>query len=670
MPDTAPLVTAAEISRLAGVTRATVSNWRRRHPGFPSPAGGSEARPVFHLAEVRQWLREHGVESAESPLQELRTVLRAQVAPQEIPPLLAALAPGAVDPAAGADESAVLRTVRAAVADAGLRPTIEALAERGLEESPTTGVYVTPDDIADLMAGLARATGAVVDTVLDPACGSGALLAAAARAGAHECFGQDILPVQAQRTALNVPLDVPGVSVAAHVGDSLLADAFPGLEVSAVLCNPPYLQREWGADELALDPRWAYGVPPRGESELAWVQHALAHLRPGGVAVLLLPPGVAFRGPGRRIRSELLRRGALRAVIGLPVGVAPPRHLGLQLWVLRNPPSGAGGTDEVLFVDTSWLVPAAGRGARSVSPEVSEAILAAWRAFDGSDLSTPSDVAAVVRVMDVLGEDVDLTPGRYVSAAVDADRTADAVSSEARALEAAVDDLCDTFDDLPEFRGVEEPGWRTATVADLAKGGALEIRLPRPRRDEEPSAFERYADRAVLTARDLLAGTGPSGVLETDGPGFPVLIEPGDVVMPLLRGIRDEHPGARVAGSDEAGALLGANVFLLRPTPGRLDPWFLAGFTASPENTAATLGATTIRVVPNRLRIPLLPLEQQQHYGALFRRLHRLRTAARRADRSAARLTGLMRTGLTAGALEPHDPPADAARTTAPEGRK
>lgn len=667
MPDTAPLVTAAEISRLAGVTRATVSNWRRRHAGFPSPAGGSEARPVFDLAEVQRWLREHGVESAESPLQELRTVLRAQVAPQEIPALLAALGP---DSATDADESAVMRTVRAAVADAGLRPTVEALAERGLEESPTTGVYVTPDDVADLMAGIARATGVVVDTVLDPACGSGALLAAAARAGARECFGQDILPVQAQRTALNLVLDRPDVSVDARVGDSLLADAFPDLEVSAVLSNPPYLQRDWGADELALDPRWTYGVPPRGESELAWVQHALAHLRPGGVAVLLLPPGVAFRGPGRRIRGELLRRGALRAVIGLPAGVAPPRQLGLQLWVLRNPAPGAAGAGDVLFVDTTRLAPAADPGARSVSPEVSEAILTAWRAFESSDSSAPSDVAAVVRVMDVLDEDVDLTPGRYVSAAVDADRTADAVAGEARALRVAVDDLCDTFEDLPGFRGVEEPNWRTATVADLAKGGALEIHLPRPHRDEDSSTVDQYADRAVLTTRDLLAGTGPSGTAETDRPGVAVLIEPGDIVMPLLRGTRDEHPGTRVAGSDEAGALLGANVFLLRPTPGRLDPWFLAGFTASPENTAATLGATTIRVVPNRLRVPLLPLEQQQHYGAMFRRLHRLRTAARRADRSAARLTGLIRTGLTAGALEPHDPPADDARTTSPKGRK
>lgn len=669
MPETAPLVTAAEISRLAGVTRATVSNWRRRHPGFPSPVGGSESRPVFDLTEVREWLREHGVEPAESPLRHLRTVLRAQVEPSEIPELLAMLAPtktALADPVADEKDPEVLRAVRNAVADAGLGPTVEVLAERGLEENPTTGVYVTPAEVADLMAGLARATGVDTETVLDPACGSGALLAAAARLGARECFGQDILPVQAQRAALTI---APDIHADTRVGDSILADAFPELTVDTVLCNPPYLLRDWGADELALDPRWTYGVPPRGESELAWVQHALAHLRPGGVAVLLLPPAVAFRGAGRRIRGELLRQGALRAVIGLPAGAAPPRQLGLHIWVLRNPVAGRAGADDVLFVDATRLAPAEEAGGQDALREVSETVLAAWRAFDSSDSSALPDVAAVVRVMDVLDEDVDLTPGRYVRAAVDADRTVDAVADGIRALEVDIDDLCDAFDDLPEFRAVEERNRRTATVADLAKGGALQVHMPRPRRDDDLTAVNPHLGKTVLTTRDLFSGAAPSGTAETERSISAVVIEPGDVVMPLLRGMREEHPGARVAGDAEAGALLGPNVFLLRPAPDRLDPWFLAGFVTSPENTAATVGATTIRVVPGRLRIPLLPLDQQQRYGAMFRQLHRLRAAARRADRSAAHLAGLLGTGLTAGALEPHDPPADDARTTSGKGR-
>ncbi|MDQ0772688.1 putative DNA-binding transcriptional regulator AlpA [Streptomyces aurantiacus] len=51
-----PLVTGSEIARLVGVTRAAVSNWRRRYDDFPTPAGGGVNSPLFDLAEVQAWL--------------------------------------------------------------------------------------------------------------------------------------------------------------------------------------------------------------------------------------------------------------------------------------------------------------------------------------------------------------------------------------------------------------------------------------------------------------------------------------------------------------------------------------------------------------------------------------------------------------------------------------
>lgn len=69
-------VTAAEISRIAGVTRATVSNWRRRHDDFPAPSGGTETSPLYDLPAVQAWLRARGHTSTASPTEELRTALR------------------------------------------------------------------------------------------------------------------------------------------------------------------------------------------------------------------------------------------------------------------------------------------------------------------------------------------------------------------------------------------------------------------------------------------------------------------------------------------------------------------------------------------------------------------------------------------------------------------
>ncbi|WP_259446966.1 SAM-dependent methyltransferase, partial [Streptomyces geysiriensis] len=105
---------------------------------------------------------------------------------------------------------------------------------------------------------------------------------------------QDGAPDLAALTALRLALHTRA-TVRAAAGDSLRADAFPDLRADAVLCHPPFNERNWGHDELAYDARWEYGFPARTESELAWVQHALARLRDGGTAVLLMPPAAASR---------------------------------------------------------------------------------------------------------------------------------------------------------------------------------------------------------------------------------------------------------------------------------------------------------------------------------------------------------------------------------------
>lgn len=378
-------VTAAEISRIAGVTRATVSNWRRRHDDFPAPSAGTESSPLYDLPTVQAWLRGRGHTSAASPTEELRTALRllgpgsgvaarlfplVAAASRRTPDELAELAavpddqllaraekaagglPATVPEAEpvhyGPDDAGAVRALLGCVREAGAQAALDVLAERELDEGAASGVYQTPEGLARLMARLLPAD---VSRVLDPACGSGTLLAAAARQGARELFGQDSLPVQGQRTAVRLLIAAPEAETAIRVGDSLRADAFPDVTVDAVLCNPPFADRDWGHDELAYDPRWAYGVPPRFESELAWVQHALAHLEPGGHAVMLLPPALAFRSSGRRVRSELIRGGALRAVVSLPARAAYPLHIGLQIWVFQRPEPGGTDRAAVLFVD-------------------------------------------------------------------------------------------------------------------------------------------------------------------------------------------------------------------------------------------------------------------------------------------------------------------------------
>ncbi|PWU56296.1 N-6 DNA methylase, partial [Micromonospora globispora] len=294
-----PTVTAAEIARLAGVGRAAVSNWRKRYADFPAPVGGTAASPEFDLSEVEQWLRDQG------KLPELSRAdhLWQHLAAAKESPATALASVGAYLLARQRGERPARKQVDKQLT--GLLPEIDALAdELGPQgafdqlwqrfSAPGPGrPFATPDDLADLMVGLADVGGGAV---LDPAAGTGATLRAAVRAGCTAAYGQELDEDLAKLAGLWLALrEVPGE---VRPGDSLRADAFPGRTVDAVVCHPPFGVTNWGLEELGYDPRWEYGVPPRTEPELAWVQHALAHLRPGGHAVLLMPPTAAGRRDG------------------------------------------------------------------------------------------------------------------------------------------------------------------------------------------------------------------------------------------------------------------------------------------------------------------------------------------------------------------------------------
>ncbi|MFE2063695.1 N-6 DNA methylase [Streptomyces sp. NPDC059467] len=765
MQDNAAEVTAAGIARLAGVGRAAVSNWRRRHADFPKPVGGTETSPSFALAEVESWLRKQG-KLAEVPLRErvwqqlaghpegaLTALVHAGCALlliHERPTVwldvsagsderLAAMLPGALEPvltarlggavertvhsgrAAGAAEAVnrpggaegvntktaadpvntspttpgapaspttpsetfapaspgadpspapadrippvnppsavrgpaapstpgtpvvrtptgprllpsapLLRGAAELAAEVGARQAFEFLLGRHLDANPRQ-YTLTPSELAGLMADLVGPA----RTVLDPACGTGALLRAVDVRPGQELYAQDSAPDLAALTALRLALHSrAGVHGAA--GDTLRADAYPELRADAVLCHPPFNERNWGHDELAYDSRWEYGFPARTESELAWVQHALARLADGGTAVLLMPPAAASRRSGRRIRADLLRRGALRAVVALPVGAAPPYSIPLHLWVLRRP-DRTPATPEVLLVDTGQFA-GEGRGGPDWTA-VRDAVLDAWRAFEraGGPVEQPG-LARSVPVIELLDDDVDLAPARHLPPATVADGAEQLTVVRERlgaTLRLTVDLTPPPADQAPPAR------WPLTTVGELVRAGALVLRT---------GGHGGRARVPVLTDHDVLAAAPPSGTLpESDEEA--VLTEPGDVVVPVLGG----GSVARVIDDATAGAALGRNLVLLRPDRTALDPWFLAGFLRGTANNrqASSYASTATRLDVRRLQLPRLPLEEQRRYGARFSALDEFERALRHASRLGEHLLRGMYDGLTDGTVAP-----------------
>ncbi|MEV4439370.1 N-6 DNA methylase [Streptomyces sp. NPDC049577] len=630
-------VTLAEIARIAGVGRAAVSNWRRRYETFPTPVGGTDTSPQFSLDEVEDWLRqENKIKSPVSPWDRLwpeyealgdrdaaggivaRVGLRLSGA--EAPHVLTALPP--LD---GPQSDLLDRTVQLVGPGCGPQ-AFHQLLERWLR-AHVRHITVTPEPLAELVATVARSVHCgPVHTVLDPACGSGSLLLAAGRRwnGGERALGfraQDSDPVLAALTTARLALagqiasDLSNLAVA--VGDTLRADAHAAARADVVLCNPPSNERDWGHGELATDMRWVYGQPPRTESELAWVQHAVASLAPEGVAVLVLPPAVAARRAGRRIRAGLLRAGVLRAVIALPPGAAPPYGVGLHLWVL-SPEGSSGQRDtqpEVLLIDaTHGLHPTAGDGGgfdwASVTAQVVKSL--EGRIGHGS-ISIP--------VVELLDERVDLTPARHIPGSRAATMV-DLRRAWAR-FDVHMGELHDASRALSTLAPAPDgDAIPLISVAELERAEAVEIltgqTLPEP--------LVRRGERGEDEARVLIGPPLPglpelwlpaAAVARGERDGSLTVTASQDVIVCTLARSFD----ARI--ETDAPSVLGPQVLALRVDPAVLDPWFLAGCLRAPANVrqAGTHASTSSRIDVRRLQVPRFSLAEQRRYGDIYRKV-------------------------------------------------
>ncbi|GGO16748.1 SAM-dependent methyltransferase [Microbispora rosea subsp. aerata] len=622
-------VNAADIARLADVGRAAVSNWRKRFEDFPQPVGGTASSPAFSLAEVEAWLRRHGRYVEVAPVERLWQRLRASTDDIRLGDAVAyagTLLLSLRDDPGGwrerGDGSLLERLPEAppegVVMDASL---VRAIVEVGEAEGPAAtfrGIcdrYVelhsrrllaTPRPVAELMARLGGTAGA---TVLDPACGIGTLLLAS---GAARALGQELNESAARLAGICLRFaDAAGTVMA---GDSLRADAFPGELADVVVCNPPFNERGWGYEELTSDPRWEYGLPPRGESELAWVQHCLSHVKPGGLVVIMMPGTAAARRPGRRIRGNLLRAGALRAVITLSPGAAPASSGAPDLWVLRRPAPGDNPPSDVLMVNAGGDLDLAEK---------------AWQAFaEGAELPAGS---ASVRIIDLLDEEVDLSTGHRVVSPEQPDPAGyAAVRERTEAL------LRDLGAGLPRLVAGGRKELPMTTVGELVRAGVVVIM-------QGPLKMPNEGDLPMLTAEDLLLGRPASG--RTSDVTGQVRIEAGDVVAPLIAG---SGPVPRVM--TEPGAVLGAQLLLLRADPERLDPHFLAGCLRAAGGTSTRLGSS-MRFDPRRAQLPRLAVEEQRRYGEAFRKLLEFEDAMRAAREMSETLVAAGFDGLFDGTL-------------------
>lgn len=221
----------------------------------------------------------------------------------------------------------------------------------------------TPDCLCELVSRLAPDA----PRMLDLCSGTGALTLFTAKPGAEvrcEELSERVLPVLLMNLALR---NAGGVVVRRDVcADEAFGayrltpgERFSGIEpcdppearpVPLCVSNPPYSLKWSGADASLRTFGW--DLPPKSKADYLFVLDALDRLDDDGTAIFILPHGVLFRGASEgKIRADIIERGYLHAVIGLPDNLFMNTGIPVCLMVLRKGRE----SDGTLFIDASKL---------------------------------------------------------------------------------------------------------------------------------------------------------------------------------------------------------------------------------------------------------------------------------------------------------------------------
>jgi tRNA1(Val) A37 N6-methylase TrmN6 len=275
------------------------------------------------------------------------------------------------------------------------------------------GTLTVPRGLASLMAKVLDVQQG--NSILDPSCGPGTLLAAVIEAAKQndfevDIFGEEVEPVNWALAILSFYFYKNGDTQLVR-GDALQKRG-PSNEhrpktFDRVISDPPMgFRRHSGELGDHLTAVKHAGLRSKSfQSEALFVEHTLACLSPKGKAVLLVPQGFLFRsGYDQLIRETLLNQKRLQTVISLPAKRIPSSSIEIALLIIAPNPSGA-----VRFLDAAPLDNPR-YGQRDLSPEVIDGILEILKGNKARH-----DHACFVSRDDLLANESILLPRRYLT---------------------------------------------------------------------------------------------------------------------------------------------------------------------------------------------------------------------------------------------------------------
>ena len=197
------------------------------------------------------------------------------------------------------------------------------------ESGKSKGQFYTPAEVSRVMAKIVGIGGDTRQdqTVYDPTCGSGSLLLKVADEAPRgiTVYAQEKDNATWALAKMNMILH-GNEDADIQKGDTITGPQFTnGAELRMfdfAVANPPFSVKSWSNGLENEYGRFEFGRPPAKNGDYAFLLHILKSLKSKGKATVILPHGVLFRGHAEaNIRRELLRRGYIKGIVGLPANL-------------------------------------------------------------------------------------------------------------------------------------------------------------------------------------------------------------------------------------------------------------------------------------------------------------------------------------------------------------